>query len=120
LSTHKQQSQPFISQKCNHDPTCQYRKGRLSPPAVTDLITSHIDAPRHGRLLDPCAGEGETLVALALPLLPDWSDYLWQRGRQRKLITLCDDGNGQGCAAWQVKPTSTVWQELVQAGLVAR
>jgi hypothetical protein len=42
------------------------------PPAVTDLIASHIDAPRNGRLLDPCAGEGEALVSLAeaLGLIP--------------------------------------------------
>ncbi len=58
--------------------------------------------------------------ALALPLLPDWSDYLWQYGRQRKLITLLDDGKGQGYAAWQVKPAPTVWQEVVQAGIVSR
>jgi hypothetical protein len=55
--------------------------------------------------------------ALALPLLPDWSDYLWQNGRQRKLITLLDDGKGQGYAAWRVKPAPTVWQEVLQGGL---
>jgi len=58
--------------------------------------------------------------ALALPLLADWSDYLWQHGRQRKLITLLDDGKGQGYAAWRVKPAPTVWQELVQAGIESR
>lgn len=28
------------------------------PPAVTDLITTYITAPQNGRILDPCAGEG--------------------------------------------------------------
>jgi hypothetical protein len=58
--------------------------------------------------------------ALALPLLPDWSDYLWQCGRQQRLIALLDDGKGQGYAAWQVKPAPTVWQEVVQAGIVSK
>jgi hypothetical protein len=58
--------------------------------------------------------------ALALPLLPEWSDYLWQHGRQQRLITLLDDGKGQGYAAWQVKPAPAVWQEVVQAGLQAK
>ncbi len=38
------------------------------PPAVTDQIASYIEAPRHGRILDPCAGEGEALVTLAAAL----------------------------------------------------
>ena len=35
------------------------------PPAVTDQIASYIEAPRPGRILDPCAGEGQALVSLA-------------------------------------------------------
>ena len=35
------------------------------PPAVTDLILSHIAAPDGGRILDPCAGKGVALVTLA-------------------------------------------------------
>jgi len=35
------------------------------PPEVAELIRSHIAAPHGGRILDPCAGEGEALVALA-------------------------------------------------------
>jgi hypothetical protein len=58
--------------------------------------------------------------ALALPLLPDWCDYLWQSGRQQRLITLLDDGQGQGYAAWQVKPAPSTWQEVVQAGIVSK
>ena len=57
--------------------------------------------------------------ALALPLLPDWSDYLWQCGRQERLIALLDEGKGQGYAAWQVKPAPTVWQEVVRAGIAS-
>ena len=35
------------------------------PPVVTDLLRTHIAAPHGGRILDPCAGEGTALVALA-------------------------------------------------------
>jgi hypothetical protein len=35
------------------------------PPAVTNQIASYIEAPRPGRILDPCAGEGQALVTLA-------------------------------------------------------
>ncbi|MEW5985037.1 MAG: DUF6094 domain-containing protein [Chloroflexota bacterium] len=35
------------------------------PPPVTDLILTCIAAPYGGRILDPCAGEGAALVALA-------------------------------------------------------
>lgn len=55
--------------------------------------------------------------ALALPLLPEWAEYLWSNGRARNLITLLDDGEGQGYAAWQVMPAGEAWQEIVQAGL---
>ncbi len=55
--------------------------------------------------------------ALALPLLAAWTGYLWDNGRARNLITLLDDGEGQGYAAWQVMPAGEAWQEIVQAGL---
>src|SRR5690606_13712736 len=35
------------------------------PAVVTDLLLTHISAPQAGRILDPCAGEGEALVTLA-------------------------------------------------------
>ena len=35
------------------------------PPSVTELIQTTITAPHGGRILDPCAGEGTALVALA-------------------------------------------------------
>ena len=35
------------------------------PPSVTERLVTHIAAPKDGRLLDPCAGEGAALVALA-------------------------------------------------------
>lgn len=54
---------------------------------------------------------------LALPLLEDWSEYLWENGRERKLIKLLDEGEGQGYAAWRVLPAPTPWQEAVQWGL---
>lgn len=38
------------------------------PPAVTALIRYYIAAPYGGRILDPCAGEGTALVALARAL----------------------------------------------------
>jgi hypothetical protein len=58
--------------------------------------------------------------ALALPLVPDWSGYLWEHGRERKLIKLLDGGEGQGYAAWRVLPAPKEWQEVVQVGLGGR
>jgi hypothetical protein len=57
---------------------------------------------------------------LALPLLESWSAYLWENGRERDLISLLDDGAGQGCAAWRVLPAPDGWQEIVQNGLHIR
>ncbi len=36
-----------------------------SPPVVTDLIVTYLDAPHRGRALDPAAGEGVALLTLA-------------------------------------------------------
>jgi hypothetical protein len=56
---------------------------------------------------------------LALPLLESWSPYLWATGREQKLITLLNDGEGQGYAAWRVIPAPDKWQEIVSTGLTA-
>jgi hypothetical protein len=55
--------------------------------------------------------------ALALPLLESWSAYLWENGRERDLISLLNDGAGQGYAAWRVLPTPDMWQEVISNGL---
>src|SRR5688572_12520834 len=34
------------------------------PPVVTELILTHLVAPQGGRILDPCAGEGDALATL--------------------------------------------------------
>lgn len=54
---------------------------------------------------------------LALPLLPEWAGYLWENGRAHQLITLLDEGEGQGYAAWRTLPTSKEWQSVVECGL---
>jgi len=54
---------------------------------------------------------------LALPLLESWSAYLWENGRERDLIHILDDGQGQGYGAWRVLPALEAWQEIVQGGL---
>ena len=54
---------------------------------------------------------------LAIPLLAEWTGYLWDNGRERRLITLLNDGQGQGYAAWRTLPAPDAWQELVQIGL---
>jgi hypothetical protein len=56
---------------------------------------------------------------LAVPILAEWSDYLWEQGRTQQLIALLDDGDGQGYAAWRVAPAPEAWQEVVQEGIVA-
>jgi hypothetical protein len=43
--------------------------------------------------------------------------YLHKRGRERDLITLLDKGEGQGYAAWKVKPDSESWEQIVSEGL---
>ncbi|MCB0014216.1 MAG: hypothetical protein KDE34_20025, partial [Anaerolineales bacterium] len=55
--------------------------------------------------------------SLALPLLEDWLAYLWTTGREQNLITLLDQGKGQGFAAWQVTPSGEAWQNILEAGL---
>ena len=57
---------------------------------------------------------------LAVPVLADWTEYLWVTGREHNLITLLNDGEGQGYAAWRVLPAPDAWQELVQGGLSGR
>lgn len=54
---------------------------------------------------------------LALPLLESWAEYLWANGRERNLITLLDNGEGQGYAAWRVLPAAEEWQSVVEHGL---
>lgn len=56
---------------------------------------------------------------LAVPLLEEWSHYLWEEGRVRDLIALLDDGQGQGYAAWRVLPAPDAWQAVVQEGIAA-
>ncbi|HRQ42120.1 MAG TPA: hypothetical protein PLD25_29730 [Chloroflexota bacterium] len=53
----------------------------------------------------------------ALPLLLEWVGYLWANGRERNLITLLDEGEGQGYAAWWVLPAPREWQAVVEDGL---
>jgi hypothetical protein len=55
--------------------------------------------------------------ALALPLLEAWADCLWLSGRQRNLISLLANGEGQGYAAWRVLPAAAEWQQLVQEAI---
>ncbi|MCB0014915.1 MAG: hypothetical protein KDE34_23530 [Anaerolineales bacterium] len=54
---------------------------------------------------------------LALPLLPEWAGYLWENGRAHELITLLDEGEGQGYAAWRVLSATEKWQSVIQEGL---
>jgi hypothetical protein len=54
---------------------------------------------------------------LAVPLLEEWAGYLWEEGRARDLISLLDDGQGQGYAAWRVLPAPEAWQTVVQEGI---
>ncbi|MAT98685.1 MAG: hypothetical protein CL608_16200 [Anaerolineaceae bacterium] len=64
--------------------------------------------PLFYRMLNKC---------LALPLLPEWAEYLWENGRLCNLIILLDEGEGQGSAAWRVLPSPEEWQELINMGL---
>lgn len=57
---------------------------------------------------------------LALPLLPAWAGYLWENGRAKQLITLLDEGEGQGYAAWRVLPTAEAWQNHLEKGISSK
>lgn len=54
---------------------------------------------------------------LAVPVLEEWTEYLWENGRQRNLITLLDEGEGQGYASWRVLPVGEDWQKILETGL---
>lgn len=54
---------------------------------------------------------------LALPLLPEWAGYLWENGRIRSLVTLLDEGEGQGYAAWRVQQAPKDWRAIMVDGL---
>jgi hypothetical protein len=54
---------------------------------------------------------------LAAPLLPEWETYLWRCGREQKLITLLNKGQGQGYTAWKVKPDTEKWEQIVSQGM---
>jgi hypothetical protein len=56
--------------------------------------------------------------ALALPMLPEWAGYLWENGSERGLITLLNEGEGQGYVAWRVLPTVEEMQGLIKSGLM--
>ena len=56
---------------------------------------------------------------LSVPVLANWTRCLWENGRQHNLITLLNNGEGQGYAAWRVLPAPQDWQALVQDGLSA-
>lgn len=52
--------------------------------------------------------------ALALPLLPEWTDYLWEQGREEMFIkTLV----GQGAEGFIVEPDAEFWSECVTDGI---
>jgi len=57
---------------------------------------------------------------LAIPVLEEWAEYLWTKGREEKLIALLNDGAGQGYAAWRVLPAREQWRQVVQGGLLAK
>jgi hypothetical protein len=42
-----------------------------------------------------------------------------EEGQGARLITLLNDGEGQGYAAWLVLPTPAEWQRVVQNGLAS-
>jgi hypothetical protein len=53
---------------------------------------------------------------LALPVLPQWADYLWVHGRLAGTITLLAEGC-VGRLAWRVSADPHPWQTIVAAGL---
>jgi hypothetical protein len=55
--------------------------------------------------------------SLALPMLESWAAYLWANGREGRLISLLDEGAGQGYAAWRVLPAPEDWQKVLETGL---
>lgn len=55
-------------------------------------------------------------AALHVPLLADWSSYLWSAGREAELITAADR-TPYGIVAWTVQNDADAWADLIAAGL---
>ena len=54
--------------------------------------------------------------ALDLPILPEWSGWLWVSGLESQLITQIKHG-GDVSGAWRVQTHAAQWAEIVQIGL---
>ena len=54
--------------------------------------------------------------SLALPVLPEWTEYLWIAGRQRRIIAPLDE-HCHGRGAWRVTAEEDMWREIVSSGL---
>lgn len=55
--------------------------------------------------------------SLALPLLKEWIEVLWEDGRDRDLIKLLSQDTGIGAAVWCVHPTTKTWTEIIKTRL---
>lgn len=54
---------------------------------------------------------------LAIPMLADWTDYLWKQGEIKSLIAMINPKHCRGSHAWKVLLDYEVWDTVVQGGL---
>ncbi len=53
--------------------------------------------------------------AVAAPMLPSWTEWLWQEGQEQKLIHALD--TTRGTHAWRVQAEDADWLALIQRGI---
>lgn len=58
--------------------------------------------------------------ALAVPLLPDWRDFLWRRGQATRLVKTLPRTQCRGASATAVVLNQEKWQKLISHGLTTK
>jgi hypothetical protein len=54
---------------------------------------------------------------LAIPMLADWTDYLWREGEIKDLIIMIEPTHCRGSHAWKVKLDYEVWDTIIKGGV---
>jgi hypothetical protein len=54
---------------------------------------------------------------LAIPMLADWTDYLWREGEIKDLIVMIEPTHCRGSHAWKVKLDYEIWDTIIKGGV---
>jgi hypothetical protein len=55
--------------------------------------------------------------AISLPVLPAWTEYLWQQGDIRGLIHAIHPGDCRNLIVYRIKTTLPIWTSIISTGL---